>query len=172
MSAVTSIVGSPRTPSKTADVATIFVDQIARASGWEARPAIELAGLATHMLDAGDPELQQAHHEVEASSVIVVASPTYQATYTGLLKLFLESLPAGALSARVVLPIMLAGTESHALAVRVHLAPMLEELGARVIAPLFIHERKVDQIRDIAREWWSANGLSLVSVVSLGARVR
>jgi FMN reductase len=35
----------------------------------------------------------EAVESVRASTAVVVASPTYKATYTGLLKLFLEQFP-------------------------------------------------------------------------------
>jgi FMN reductase len=168
MTVVTSLVGNPRTPSKTADIAAIFVDEVARATGWQTRPGIELANLAVDIVTNNTPHLNDAHRETTAASVLVVASPTYQATYTGLLKLFLESAPSGGYAGQVVVPIMVAASDRHALAVRVHLTPLLEELGMRVVAPLFIVERDIDKLPEIATAWWSHNGPSLTALVTLG----
>jgi FMN reductase len=60
----------------------------------------------------------------------VVASPTFKATYTGLLKLFLDQIPTNGLSGVVAIPLMLGAGPGHALAPEVHLKPVLVELGA------------------------------------------
>jgi FMN reductase len=67
---------------------------------------------------------------VQASDLSVVASPTYKATYTGLLKLFLDRIPGGALAGVTAVPLMLGGHWRHALAADLLLKPVLVELGA------------------------------------------
>jgi FMN reductase len=62
---------------------------------------------------------------VRDADYLVVASPTYKATYTGLLKAFLDRLPPAALTGTVALPILVMGDAKHALAVEVHLRPLL-----------------------------------------------
>jgi FMN reductase len=64
-----------------------------------------------------------------ASHLVVVASPTYKATYTGLLKLFLEQFRAGELCGITAIPVLLGGDLRHSLAVEVHLRPVLTEIG-------------------------------------------
>jgi FMN reductase len=59
-----------------------------------------------------------------------VASPTYKATYTGLLKLFLDQIGTGDLAGVVAVPLMLGGGPAHALAPELLLKPVLVELGA------------------------------------------
>ena len=61
---------------------------------------------------------------------MVVASPTYKATYTGILKLFLDQIPTGSLVGVVAFPLMLGGAWLHSLAPEVFLRPVLVELGA------------------------------------------
>jgi FMN reductase len=63
-------------------------------------------------------------------ALYVVASPTYKATYTGVLKLFLDQFSAGWLNGVVAFPLMLGGAWVHALAPEVFLKPVLVELGA------------------------------------------
>jgi FMN reductase len=76
--------------------------------------------------------------------VAVVASPTYKATYTGLLKSFLDGVPTGALQSTIAVPVMVAGDRGHALAVDVHLRPLLLELGASCPTPgLFVEEAQL-----------------------------
>ena len=74
--------------------------------------------------------MAQALEQVLAADLLVVASPTYKGTYTGLLKLFLDRAGGGALSGATVIPLMLGGDLRHSLAPEVFLKPVLAELGA------------------------------------------
>jgi FMN reductase len=61
-----------------------------------------------------------------------VASPTYKATYPGLLKSFLDWFSTTGLAGVTVVPVMVGAAAQHALAVKTHLRPLLVELGATV----------------------------------------
>jgi FMN reductase len=74
------------------------------------------------------------------ADVLVVATPTYKAAYTGLLKAVLDQAPSGWLRGKVVVPLQIAASDKHALAVEVHLRPVLAELGAVVPQALFLNE--------------------------------
>jgi FMN reductase len=63
---------------------------------------------------------------------VVVASPTYKATYTGLLKAFLDRFPHQGLGGVTAVPLMLGGSPAHTLAIEHGLRPLLVELGASV----------------------------------------
>lgn len=60
----------------------------------------------------------------------MVASPTYKASYTGLLKLFLDRFSVGSLAGVTAIPLMLGGDWRHSLAPELFLKPVLAELGA------------------------------------------
>jgi len=64
--------------------------------------------------------------------VVVVASPTYKATYTGLLKAFLDRFPHQGLGGVTAIPLMLGASPVHSLATEHGLRPLLVELGASV----------------------------------------
>ena len=67
---------------------------------------------------------------MKAADLLVVASPTYKATYTGLLKLFLDRFGAGSLAGVTAVPLMLGGDLRHSLAPEAFLKPVLAEIGA------------------------------------------
>jgi FMN reductase len=69
---------------------------------------------------------------VAASRLLVVASPTYKATYTGLLKAFLDRFPHQGLAGVTAVPLMLGASHAHSLAPEHGLRPVLVELGASV----------------------------------------
>src|SRR5262245_38460126 len=69
-----------------------------------------------------------------AAELVVVATPIYRATYSGLLKVFLDLLPNGALTGKVAIPIASGGSLGHQLAIDHGLRPLLGSLGATVVA--------------------------------------
>jgi len=69
---------------------------------------------------------------VGAADLVVVASPTYKGTYTGLLKLFLDRFASGDGLRGVAIPLMLGGSPAHSLAPELALRPLLSELGGTV----------------------------------------
>jgi FMN reductase len=60
----------------------------------------------------------------------VFASPTFKATYTGLLKLFLDQFPSDGLAGVTAFPVMRGAGPAHTLAPVLLLKPVLVELGA------------------------------------------
>ncbi len=119
---VVALVGNPRPASRTHTAALQLRDALA---GGGDTALVDLAELPP----GGDDGARAA---VAAAEVLVVASPTYKATYTGLLKLFLDGYGPAPLSGVEAVPLMIGAAPHHALAVDVHLTPLLLELGASV----------------------------------------
>jgi len=124
---VAVVVGNPKAASRTLDAATRVAERLA---GRPADLVLDLVELGPGLLGWGDEAVGRAVAQVQGASWVVVASPTYKATYTGLLKLFLDQFAAGSLAGVVAFPLMLGGAWSHALAPEVFLKPVLVELGA------------------------------------------
>jgi len=121
------VVGNPKPASRTLDAATKIA---ARLTDRPPDVVIDLAEFGPRLLSFGDEDVGRAIAEVQAASAVIVASPTYRAAYTGLLKLFLDQFPSGGLAGVVAFPLMLGGAWVHALAPEVFLKPVLVELGA------------------------------------------
>ncbi|NEU32289.1 NADPH-dependent FMN reductase [bacterium LRH843] len=77
--------------------------------------------------------IQTANKKVAEADAIVIASPVYKASFTGVLKTYLDLLPQTGLENKIVLPLMLGGTISHLLAIDYSLKPVLSALGAENI---------------------------------------
>jgi FMN reductase len=130
---VVALSGNPRPRSRTAALALTVARAVVDLG--PAGPAVEM-DLSNRV--SSDADLRAILVDAE---VAVVASPTYKATYTGVLKHFLDGVPTGALAGVVAIPVMVAGDRAHALAVDVHLRPLLLELGASCPTPgLFVEE--------------------------------
>lgn len=126
------LVGNPQPSSRTTLVAEEVAAQIADRARAEIAPTVELAAYSDRVFMHPEPELDALSEEIATSEVLVVASPTYKAAYTGLLKAFLDRYDAGALDEVVAIPILTIGSPAHALAVEHTLRPVLVELGAVV----------------------------------------
>ena len=115
---------------------------------------IDLAEHGTSLLGWGDPEAAALKARVLAAPALVVATPTYKATYTGLLKLFLDQFDAGELGGVVTVPVMTGAATVHALALDVHLVPVLVEIGAscHVRGP-FLAGPDVDEPSSAVASW-------------------
>ena len=79
-------------------------------------------------------EVREAIQSVLDAGVLVVATPIYRATYSGLLKVFLDLLPQDALAGKVAIPIATGGGPAHLLAVDHGLRAVLASVGALVVA--------------------------------------
>ena len=121
------VVGNPKPASRTLDAAVMVAERIA---GQPPDLVIDLVTLGPGLLGWGDEAVADAVAAVQCASAVVVASPTYKASYTGLLKLFLDQFAAGSLNGVTAFPLMLGGAWVHALAPEVFLKPVLVELGA------------------------------------------
>lgn len=151
----TVLVGNPRRASRTSLAAVSAARAATRIAGGGSEPhVIELAELAPRLFPGSDPAVAEAVRRVTETDLLVVASPTYKATYTGLLKAFLDRIDTGALARVVALPLMVVGSPAHALAVEVHLRPLLVELGATVVTPgLAVAESDLPRIDELTAAW-------------------
>ncbi|MFI0444053.1 NAD(P)H-dependent oxidoreductase [Actinomadura sp. 6N118] len=153
---IVALVGNPRAQSRTHRVALQAAQAIAARIGQPvAAETVDLSAVAPYLLVATPSAAVELTLElVSGADVLVVASPTYKGTYTGLLKAFLDRLPAGALASTVALPLMVMGDAKHALAVEVHLRPLLVELGAHVPTPgAVLLESQLPEAEELLDAW-------------------
>ncbi|MFI7611466.1 NADPH-dependent FMN reductase [Nonomuraea terrae] len=158
---VVALAGNPRSGSRTLDAAVEIAETLAKGAGHDDPVAlVDLSELAPRLLSPGPPpDVTAARERVAAAKVLVVAGPTYKGTYTGLLKVFLDGLPSRALAGTVALPVLVMGDPRHALAVEVHLRPLLVELGASVPTPgLALVEADLPRLREVLDPWQAAVG--------------
>ena len=134
MSTVGLVVGNPKAQSRTLALAEEVAGAAARATGLDGadRLTVDLADIGPQLFDRSSPAVEEAHDGICTCALVVVASPTYKASYTGLLKSFLDWFSTTDLQGVTVVPVMTGAGAHHALAVEVHLRPVLVELGATI----------------------------------------
>jgi FMN reductase len=156
---LTVVVGNPRPRSRTYQAARLVAERL---TGKAPDLSIDLTELGPALLDWSDSGVAGLVSAVQASELAIVASPTYKATYTGLLKLFLDRFPGGSLAGVTAVPMMLGGHWKHALAADLLLKPVLVELGATCpAAGLFLLESEWDS--EPALDPWLARARPQIS---------
>ena len=159
---IVGLVGNPRPRSRTHQMVSAVARAFADASGGTVESVIDLVELKDSMFELGSPVLAPALGAVLAADVLVVGSPVYKATYTGLLKAFCDHIGHGQLAGAFALPTMMGGADAHALAVEHQLRPLLVELGATCATPgLFVLEANTDRLEAIAAEHVAEIGAGL-----------
>ncbi len=138
---VAVVVGNPKPKSRTYHAAHLVAERLA---GRPADLSIDLTELGAALLDWADPAVAELVAAIQAADLVVVASPTYKGSYTGLLKLFLDRFGAGSMTGTAV-PLMLGGHWKHALAPELLLKPILVEIGATCpTAGLFLLDSEIE----------------------------
>ena len=149
---LTVLVGNPRPGSRTRAVAEEIARSLAAAvaaAGHEVGSVrtLELAEIVAYTLGtspvAPTSPVPDAVDIVRASRLLVVATPSYKGTYTGLLKIFLDQLPHLGLAEVVAVPVAVAGSPAHAEATGAALAMLLRELGADVPAVVSVLDGRI-----------------------------
>lgn len=150
------VVGNPKAGSRTLRVALALADTLTERLqlASQDRVVVDLAEVGGELFDPDAERVTALLEAVAASDLIVVASPTFKATYTGILKSFFDRYGANALAAAVAVPLMTGAAPIHALAPEVHLRPLLVELGASVpTRSLYVTEDRFDDLDSVIGGW-------------------
>jgi FMN reductase len=169
VSKVGVVVGNPKPRSRTLIVAEAVATAAAEAAGLAGseRMTVDLADLGPHLFDWSSADVRAAVEGIRSCALAVIASPTYKASYTGLLKSFLDWFSTTDLDGVTVVPVMVGAGLQHALAVEVHLRPVLVELGATLpTRGLYVTEDQFDALDEIVSGWLLQAGPRLRSAVS------
>ncbi|MDU0332501.1 NADPH-dependent FMN reductase [Paenibacillus sp. 3LSP] len=131
---VTIINGSPTPGSRLSGVIAL-TEELLRSEGFEVSHVnvVELPPEDLIHTKFESEAIVKANGLVAAADAVVVASPVYQASYTGVLKTFLDLVPQKGLAGKVVLPLFIGGSLAHLLTIDYALKPVLSALGARYI---------------------------------------
>jgi FMN reductase len=152
---VSILVGNPKPRSRTLQIAEAVVAALFDPKEIDVT-VIDLADVSSHIFEWPSDVMNQLTETVASSDILVAASPTYKATYTGLLKGFLDRYPNDGLRRVTAIPVMTGADLTHAIGGEVHLRPLLVELGAIVpTKALYFVTGQMDQMDDIVAAWVS-----------------
>ncbi|MBL7253141.1 NADPH-dependent FMN reductase [Paractinoplanes lichenicola] len=133
MSEIVIVSGHPRSGSRTTELAAEVGRRFAAREGRGAPVVVDVAELGAHVFRADDRVTRRALTTIQEASVLIVASPTLQGSYSGLLKVLFEHFPPNALAGVLAIPVVTAGFQEQADITEAFLARLLRELGADVI---------------------------------------
>lgn len=129
-----AVSGSPSRTSKSAQLVSHAARRLTGAGvpatvvDLAALPADDLLGRTKTDAIAG------ALAAVQRADVLVVGTPVYRASYSGLLKVFFDLLPQDALARTVAVVVATGGGPGHLLVLDYALRPLLQSVGALVVA--------------------------------------
>ncbi|HWV18103.1 MAG TPA: NADPH-dependent FMN reductase [Rhodocyclaceae bacterium] len=143
--AIVTIAGSPTANSRSAALLGLATQRL-RADGFRTEniavrdlPAAELLAA-----NAKNDRIAAALRTVAEANIVIIATPVYKASYSGLLKSFLDLLPQTGFADKAVLPIATGGSSAHLLALDYALRPVLAALGARIVVEsLFVADSQI-----------------------------
>lgn len=150
MGKVLTIAGSPSTTSRSSSVLEF------------SRIILEENGVNTSHLSVKDipPEdlvfanfeseaVKMAQSMIEQAQAIIIGTPVYKASYTGVLKALLDLMPQYALSGKTILPIATGGTITHLLSIDYAMKPLFSILGAtNILRGVFILDSQMQRDED------------------------
>ncbi|MEV5333285.1 NADPH-dependent FMN reductase [Streptomyces werraensis] len=150
MSHVLVISGSPSPISRTELVGDYVARRLAE-DEWHAGH-LKVRDLPAEPLlraDITHPQIAEALKQVALADGIVLATPTYKASFSGLLKMFLDLLPQHGFTHKVVLPLATGGSTAHVLVLDYALRPVAHSLGARhVVQSFFLLDTHLTRLDD------------------------
>lgn len=79
----------------------------------------------------GSPAILEANALVEQADAVIIASPVYKASFTGVLKAYIDLLPQKGLTGKIIAPLFIGGTIAHLLSIDYSLKPVLASMGAK-----------------------------------------
>lgn len=138
MTTVTVVSAGLRSPSSTRLLADQLADAVRTRLGDVDVRHVEVREHAHAIADAlltgfASGELREALDQVESADALVVVTPTFQASYSGLFKSFVDLVDEDALRGTPVLVAATGGTERHSLVLEHALRPLFAHLRAFVL---------------------------------------
>lgn len=132
-----AISGSPRAPSKSKTLAELTLRALERAGCTTGM--VDVSGLPAEALlaRAGAAEIDAAIAEVGRARIVIAATPTYRALYTGALKCLFDLMPPAHLAGKICVPIQTGLAPQHFLSVEYGLRPLFSSLDGLPIAGLY-----------------------------------
>lgn len=145
MATVLSIAGSPSASSRTARLlGYVGAHLAAQGHTVEVLDIRDVPGDALVGADLNHPAVLDVVEALHRADGVVVGTPVYKASYSGVLKALLDLLPQYVLAGKTVLPLATGGSPAHALVVDYALRPVLSSMGALHILPgWFVLDRHI-----------------------------
>lgn len=147
MKKIVALTGNLSRPSRTRALAEVLAQRIAQ----QVPAQVEIIDISYLAVDLGHAtsfnsipaSITRAHQQIEDADLIVLASPVYKASYSGLFKHFLDLLDPAALRGKVAVLAATGGSDRHALVIDHQLRP-LASFFETVTVPAGVYVKDAD----------------------------
>ncbi len=142
---VVLIAGSPGKLSRTAALVA-HVENSLKSQGIETQVFNVTDFNASELLfaDVAAPQIAHYRNAIAEAQAVVLATPVYQASFSGAIKLLLDLVPERGLKEKVILPLANGGSDRHLLILDYALKPVISSLGASsVLGGVYVNSRHV-----------------------------
>jgi len=146
MRKIVIISGSPLAPSRT-DFVLRYVETLLGKKGFSV-DYIAVTDLPPEdLVNArfNSPAIRKIIEQVEGAGGLIIGSPVYKASYTGVLKALLDLLPENAFLNKPVLPFMVGGSIAHLLAIEFSLKPIIHNLKGVSTQGVYFIDSSIDK---------------------------
>jgi len=93
-------------------------------------------------------QIKQVAEQLEHAGGVIVGTPVYKSSYSGVLKALFDILPQDILQDKPVLPLMTGGSPSHLLAIEYALKPLLAPLKGQNLKGLYLLDSQLDKTKE------------------------
>lgn len=164
-----AISGSPRAPSKSKTLAELMLRALE--GGGCTTSEIDIADLPAEALLArtSSPEIDAANAAIAQAQIVVAATPTYRALYTGAMKCLFDLMPPYHLAQKICVPIQTAASPAHFLAVDYGFRPLFASLDGIAISGVYATD---DQFVDGAPSEKLLGRIKLVAANAIAIAVK
>ncbi|AXN36980.1 NADPH-dependent FMN reductase [Peribacillus butanolivorans] len=146
MSEIVILSGSPASPSRT-DISLKHVRSLVEQEGFTTA-YYSITDFSADDLFQGrynSEDIIKLSEKIQEARGIIIGSPVYKASYTGVLKALIDLLPEGAFKNKPVLPIMIGGSNRHLLAIDYALKPLISILKGEPLQGLYFVDKEIDK---------------------------
>ena len=148
---IVGISGSLSNPSRTTALVELIVGKTASAA-FSKKTIITVGDIAPSLGLALNPkllpaEVSLAYEKLASADVIVVGTPVYKGSYTGLVKHFFDLLDPKVLSGKVAVLAATGGSDHHSLVLEHQLRPLLSFFGVHTV-PTTVYVKDSDFVKE------------------------
>ena len=145
MPEIVAVVGSPTPHSRTRSLVTEILGRIVSETGAAAR-LVDIAELVPNLMvgsrNEASPILEEALRAVEQADLLLIGTPVYKGSYTGLFKHFIDLVDYKSLAGVPVALLAMGGSDRHALVIDHQLRPLFGFFNAQTLPTgVFVSER-------------------------------
>lgn len=146
MGQIVIVSGSPSELSRSEQI-VYYLGDLAKKEGFTVEHISVKDVAAEDLLFANfySPKIKEIAASLEQADGVIVGTPVYKGSYSGVLKALFDLLPQDVLQDTFVLPVMIGGSSFHLLALEYGLKPLLATVKAHSLKGLYFQDSEISK---------------------------